>query len=83
MIEYKRILSDICDRLVSLTKGHFEINENTQLVEQLNLDSLKIMELILDVEDHFDISIPVNILREVKTVKDLVKQIEKLSCGEE
>ncbi|PIP80764.1 MAG: acyl carrier protein [Gammaproteobacteria bacterium CG22_combo_CG10-13_8_21_14_all_40_8] len=82
MIEYQRILSDIYDGLRTITKGRFDIDENTELAEQLNLDSLQIMELILDVEDHFDISIPVSVLKDVKTVKDLVIQIEKLSRGE-
>jgi len=82
MIEYQRILYDIYDGLRTITKGRFDIDENTELAEQLNLDSLQIMELILDVEDHFDISIPVSVLKDVKTVKDLVIQIEKLSRGE-
>jgi acyl carrier protein len=41
------------------------------------------MELMLDVEDHFDISVPVSVLPEVKTVKDLAMQIEILTRGEE
>jgi acyl carrier protein len=36
------------------------------------------MNLLLHIEDHFDISIPVSILAGVKTVKDLALQIEKL-----
>lgn len=83
MIEYQRILDDIYEGLATLTKGRFDIDEDTQLSEQLNLDSLQVMELILDVEDHFDISIPVSVLKDVKTVKDLVMQIEKLTRGEE
>lgn len=63
-------------RLRPLTKEHCVINEETELVETLNFDSLKIMELILEIEDHFDISIPVNILKDVKTLKDLAVQIE-------
>lgn len=83
MVEYQRILSDIYDGLESINKGQIDINEDTDLAKQLNLDSLQVMELILDVEDHFDISIPVSILRDVKTVKDLVMQIEKLTRGDE
>jgi acyl carrier protein len=36
------------------------------------------MELLLFVEDSFDISIPVSILPDVKTVGDLAKQVEKI-----
>ncbi|HHJ36466.1 MAG TPA: acyl carrier protein [Gammaproteobacteria bacterium] len=82
MTEYQRILSDLYEGLTSLTKGRFEIDENTELTGSLNLDSLQIMELVLDVEDHFDISIPVSVLPDVKTVKDLAIQIEKLTRGE-
>lgn len=83
MTEYQRILIDLYDGLAKLTKGRYEIDENTELAGHLNLDSLQVMELVLDVEDHFDISIPVNVLPDVKTVKDLAMQIEKLTRGEE
>jgi acyl carrier protein len=51
-------------------------------VAELGLDSLKVMKIIENVEDSFDISIPLNILPEVRTVKDLVVQIQKISEGE-
>ena len=83
MAEYQQILSDLQERLATITEGRCEIEENTKLAEQLNLSSAQVMELVLDVEDCFDISVPVNILPEVKTVKDLAVQIEKLTRGEE
>lgn len=76
MTEYKRILSDLYAGLASFTKGRFEVDENTELVGDLNLDSLQIMELLLFLEDSFDISIPVSILPDVKTVGDLARQVE-------
>ena len=82
MAEYQRILSDIHDRLDVLTKGLYDIDENSELVGHLNLESLQIMELILDIEDHFDVAIPISMLSDVRTVKDLVVKIEKLTRGE-
>ncbi len=82
MAEYQRILSNIHDRLKVLTKGLYGIDENTELVGHLNLESLQIMELILDIEDHFDVAIPISMLSDVRTVKDLVVKIEKLTRGE-
>ncbi len=55
-----------------------EISPETRLEADLAIDSLKAMELLAEVEDRFDISIPVNVLNEVQTVEDLVLQIEKL-----
>lgn len=82
MMEYQPILSSLYDGLSLFTKGSVEIDENTELVGDLNLDSLQIMELLLTVEDRFDISIPVSILPDVKTVRDLAIQIEKIMSSE-
>jgi acyl carrier protein len=82
MTEYDRILADLFKGLEPLNKAHVTLNENTSLVGDLDLDSLQTMELLLYVEDSFDISIPVSILPDVKTVGDLAKQIEKIVSGE-
>ena len=51
------------------------------LVNDLNLDSLKVMELLERLEDVYDISIPINILAEVRTVGELAAAIKKLTAG--
>jgi len=83
MVKYENVLVDTLSVLKKFTKDRAEIGEDTDLEKQLNLDSLQIMELLLEAEDYFDIPIPVSILSEVRTVKDLVMQIEKLTTGEE
>ena len=79
MLEYPRILAEICAELASFTQGRVEIGEDTELLGDLNLDSLQVMNLLLHVEDRFDISLPVSILPDVKTVKDLALRIENLA----
>ena len=77
--EYPRILAELRTELSSFTQDRVEIGEDTDLLADLSLDSLQVMNLLLHVEDRFDISIPVNILPDVKTVKDLALQIEHLT----
>ncbi len=79
MLEYSQIVAELNTELASFTKGRVVIGEDTDLLGDLNLDSLQVMNLLLHVEDRFDISIPVNILPDVKTVKDLALQIEQLT----
>jgi acyl carrier protein len=55
------------------------INENTGLVTDMGLSSLEVMEVIEQVEDHYDISIPLNILPDVNTVSDLARKLRDLS----
>lgn len=52
------------------------------LVNDLGLDSIKVMEILETLEDSFDISIPINILPGIRTVKDLADEIEKLTGNE-
>jgi len=79
MAAYSKILQKIVDELAAFAPGRDEIGEDTDLLGDLNLDSLQVMNFLLQIEDDFDISIPVNILSEVKTVKDLATQVEKLT----
>ena len=79
MLEYPQILAELCTELAAFKEGRVEINEDTDLLADLNLDSLQVMNLLLHIEDRFDLSIPVNILPDVKTVKDLALQIENLA----
>ncbi len=53
-----------------------EITIDSNLVEELNADSLDIVELIMDLEQEFDISIPDEDLPKVVAVKDIVGYIE-------
>jgi acyl carrier protein len=76
--DYPQIVVEICAELTTLTQGRLEISEDTDLLADLNLDSLQVMNFMLQIEDRFDISIPVSILPDVRTVKDLAVQIERL-----
>jgi acyl carrier protein len=44
----------------------------------LDLHAETVMDIVADVEDHFDISIPLNILPDVRTIGDFVLQLKNL-----
>ncbi len=79
MQEYQNILQSLTDILKPfIPKGH-DISEDTDLVADLGLDSLKVMKILESVEDRFDVSIPLNVLPDVRTIKDFALQIQKLN----
>ena len=55
-----------------------DLKAETDLVADLDLDSMKVMDIVADVEDHFDISVPLNILPDVRTIGDFALQIQTL-----
>lgn len=54
------------------------IDEDTDLTADLDLSSLKIMELLMDIEDRYDVTVPLNVLPDVRTVRDLAVQLDRL-----
>ena len=79
MAAYQEILARICEVLEPYAQPDHTISETTELVMELGLSSLQVMEMIERLEDHFDISIPLNILPEVRSVRDLGRQLERLT----
>lgn len=54
-----------------------QITPETNIAEELSLDSVKVLDLLMELEDEFDISVPLNLMVDVQTVNDLVNLIEK------
>ena len=79
MVDYQEYLAFIYSALETLNKKHLELSEDTELVGDIGLSSLEVMEFIEKLEDHFDISIPLNILPDVSTIGELAKKIHQLN----
>ena len=78
---YDEIMQLLCDRLSSLTNTNAQISPETNLISQLSIDSIKLLNLIMEVEDAFDISIPINALADVQTVRELVDLVHKVKSA--
>jgi len=75
---HETVFQEVTEILGRFSKQKRTIEENSQLVNDLGLDSLQVMEVVNDLEDAFDISFPLNNLSEVRTVGDLVREIYNL-----
>lgn len=72
------VLNEVIQLLNQFISENTEISASDHLMRDLGLDSVKVMELMMELEDHFDISIPLNSLPNVNTVSDLTLEISKL-----
>ena len=54
-----------------------EVNENTDIVNDLGADSLDVVDLVMTLEEEFDTEIPDEDIENLKTVGDIVKYIEE------
>jgi acyl carrier protein len=75
---HQEILSSLYELLGDFVGDAQDLNEDTDLISGLDLTSLKIMDLLMEVEDRFDVSVPLNKLPDVRTIGDLATMLDKL-----
>lgn len=73
MDKVKRILSEQFDVDIS------ELTENTNIEEDLGADSVEVIDLLMSLEDEFDVEIPDEAIDEIRTIADLTAYIEEHS----
>jgi acyl carrier protein len=52
------------------------LKPETDISADLNIDSVSVMDFVMEVEDHFDIEIPLNVLSETRTIADLAGVVD-------
>jgi len=67
----KKILSEQFDVEIS------ELTENTNIEEDLGADSVEVIDLLMSLEDEFDVEIPDEAIDEIRTIGDLVAYLEE------
>jgi acyl carrier protein len=54
------------------------LTPDTRFVDDLGFDSLSVMELVAEVEDEFDINLPINLLPSIHTIAELAETVDRL-----
>ena len=75
----EKLFQEVTAILIPFVPQGQQITAETDMIADLGLDSLKVLKIVETVEDSFDISIPLNILPEVRTVGDFAVQIQKIT----
>lgn len=57
------------------------IKDDTDIVEDLGMDSLGVMNFVMAIEDFYDVSIPLDRVAQIQTVADLIRAVEELKAG--
>jgi acyl carrier protein len=76
MPAYEEIVSIVIELIKPLAPPGRSVREDTDLVADLEFDSLKVMNLIEQVEDRLDVSVPLNILPDIRSVRDFAVQLQ-------
>ena len=66
----------LCRLLEPFNTAKIALNPATDISADLNIDSVSVMDFVMEVEDHFNIDIPLNVLSETRSIADLVKVVD-------
>ncbi|MDG1154156.1 MAG: acyl carrier protein [Alphaproteobacteria bacterium] len=75
-------MSEIAERVKKIVVEHLGVEESkvvpeASFIDDLDADSLDTVELVMLLEEEFDIEIPDDAAEKITTVGDVIKHIEK------
>ena len=69
------IIPKLCELLTPYNLENKLLNDATDIPAELNIDSVGVLDFIMEVEDYFDIEIPMNVVSETRTIGDLARYV--------
>lgn len=70
----ERVIEIVCENL-AVSKE--QVNRNTSFIDDIGADSLDIVELVMELEEEFEITIPDDQAEKIKTVGEAIDYIQK------
>jgi acyl carrier protein len=70
----ERVIEIVCENL-GVSKE--QVTRNTRFIDDIGADSLDIVELVMELEEEFEITIPDEEAEKIKTVGEAIDYIEK------
>jgi acyl carrier protein len=71
---FERVQKIICNQFDIVEKNMITLDTT---IEELDADSMDLIDLAMSLEDEFEIEVPDEALAEIKTVRDIVKYVEE------
>ena len=78
MPDRTQTLEKILEMIEPFNKKGVAVTESTRFAQDLEWDSLTVLDFVANVEDEFDVLISMNLQAEIETVGQLVDALQKL-----
>ncbi len=79
MPQKEEIFEKVCELLKPYNPENRPINMQSGIVSDLEVDSVAVFDLVMGLEDHYDVSIPMEMVSDIKTVGELCTAIKQLA----
>ena len=78
MPDRAKTLAKVLELIEPFNKKGIAVSESTRFAQDLEWDSLTVLDFVANIEDEFDVIISMNMQAEIETVGQLVDTLEKL-----
>ena len=76
----KKASEEIVNMLTKqLNKRPEDVKPESRIKEDLGADSLDVVEILMTIEDKYGVTVPDEMLMQIKTVGDLIKVIDEMA----
>jgi acyl carrier protein len=76
---HSEIFDKVCELLKPYNPQNRPILNESGIMSDLEVDSVAVFDLVMGLEDHYDISIPMEMVSDIKTVGELVNAVKELT----
>jgi len=80
MSDRSQTLAKVLELIAPLNKKGVDVSEATRFAQDLEWDSLTVLDFVATIEDEFDVIITMNMQAEIETVGQLIDALGKLQA---
>ena len=78
MSDRSQTLAKVLELVEPFNKKGVEVGEATRFAQDLEWDSLTVLDFVANIEDEFDVIISMNMQAEIETVGQLIDALQRL-----
>lgn len=75
------VLDNVYAVLTPFNRKSVTLTRDIEIAQDLDVDSVAIFDVIMDVEDRYEVTFPMEAISDIKTIGELTDMIEKLRTG--
>ena len=80
MSDQSQTLAKVLELVEPFNKKGVAVSQSTRFAQDLEWDSLTVLDFVANTEDEFDVIISMNMQAEIETIGQLVDALEKLKA---
>ena len=74
------VYDKVCELVKPYNPKNHPIERSSGIMTDLEVDSVAVFDLVMGLEDYYDISIPMEMVSDIKTVGELVNAVRELTA---